>query len=140
MRVRLLLIVAVVMFAFAANSVLNRYALLESTVSPLDFSSIRIGSGALMLLLLLNMRNRTFSQPPRLDILAVGSLVAYMFGFSLAYVSTDAWLGALILFGAVQTTMLAGALRRGEKLLAHPLRYVATKLVFCSKSSIMKVI
>jgi len=113
---RLFLTAAVVMFAFAANSLLNRYALLENTIDPLDFSLIRVASGALMLLILLAMRDQTFSRPPRPDILAVCGLVSYMLGFSLAYVSVDAGLGALVLFGAVQATMFAGALRQGEKL------------------------
>ncbi|MEO0683279.1 MAG: DMT family transporter, partial [Pseudomonadota bacterium] len=46
---------------------------------------------------------------------SAAALFLYAAPFSFAYVALDAGLGALILFGAVQTGMFAGALRGGER-------------------------
>ncbi|MFW5641741.1 MAG: DMT family transporter, partial [Roseicyclus sp.] len=46
-------------------------------------------------------------------------LALYLVGFSVAYVSLDAGIGALILFGGVQVTMFAGAVLGGERLPAR---------------------
>ncbi|MGL6211241.1 MAG: DMT family transporter, partial [Paracoccaceae bacterium] len=55
-------------------------------------------------------------------------LTVYMFAFSLAYASLDAGAGALILFGAVQMTMFAGALLAGE--LVPRLRWLGAGMAF----------
>lgn len=106
---------AVVMVAFAANSLLNRAALLDGGMGPSTFSLIRVGAGVVTLLILLALRDKTLPKPMALNLPAVAGLSAYMLGFSFAYVSMDAGLGALILFGGVQITMFAGALKAGER-------------------------
>lgn len=124
---RLVALTAVTMVAFAANSLLNRAALSEDAIGPADFAAIRVASGAAMLALLLILRrgarrNRVPSatggaalRPPRPDSAAVLGLSAYMLGFSFAYVSLDAGVGALALFGGVQVTMFGAALLEGER-------------------------
>lgn len=116
---RALALTALTMVAFAANSVLNRMALAEGAIDPVAFGSIRLLAGAAMLGLLVALR-------PRPDVGRAGmttgrratgvlSLLVYVYGFSLAYLSLDAGAGALILFGMVQITMFAAALLSGER-------------------------
>lgn len=111
---RLFLLICATMVAFAANSVLTRMGLAEGRIGPAAFSAIRLGAAALMLAALVRARGR------RLPVRAPGrwrgvlALTVYVLGFSFAYVSLRAGVGALILFGAVQVTMFAWALRMGE--------------------------
>ncbi|MEO7861038.1 MAG: DMT family transporter [Nitrospirales bacterium] len=102
------------MIAFAGNSLLCRLALKHTSIDAASFTSIRIISGALALWLIVRMRGGTHS--------AAGSwpsalaLFAYAAGFSFAYVSLPAAPGALLLFGAVQATMISYGLWDGERL------------------------
>jgi drug/metabolite transporter (DMT)-like permease len=116
---RLLLLTALVMVAFAANSVLNRMALAGGDIGPAAFAAVRLGAGAMMLAVLVVLRGGwvPILAPGR----AVGAaaLALYMLGFSFAYRSLDAGLGALILFGGVQITMFAGAVLAGERIPAR---------------------
>lgn len=101
------------MLAFAANSLLCRMALQHGGIDAASFGSIRLVSGALVLMLVVRLRS---SQAPagRADWLAAAMLFAYVAFFSFAYLSLSAGTGALILFGAVQLTMLGAGLRAGE--------------------------
>lgn len=116
---RLFLLTALVMVAFAANSVLNRLALAQGDIGPAAFAAVRLGAGALVLAALVIARTG------RVPILAPGralsaaALALYMLGFSFAYLWLDAGLGALILFGGVQITMFAGAVLAGERVPAR---------------------
>ncbi len=126
MGMRFLALTAVVMVAFAANSILNRLALAEGDISPALFAVIRLASGALVLSVLVTLRGGRLSFSRRL--VGAGSLALYMVGFSFAYVSLDAGLGALILFGGVQITMFAGAEATGEKM--PPRRWAGAGVAF----------
>ena len=112
---RLFLLTTLTMVAFAANSILNRLALSDGAIGPAGFAAIRVGAGAVVLLALLALRERGLPRIRRPAFAAVAGLSAYMLGFSFAYVSMDAGLGALILFGGVQVTMFLGAIREGER-------------------------
>lgn len=112
---KLFLLTALTMVAFAANSLLNRLALVEGEIGPGGFAALRVASGVLVLLALLALRDRRLPGPMRPAWAAIAGLSAYMLGFSHAYVSMDAGLGALILFGGVQITMFLGALAGGER-------------------------
>jgi len=101
------------MVAFAANSLLNRLALSEGEIGPGTFAAIRVATGVLVLAALLIARDRAVPPPTRPEWTTVAGLTAYMLGFSFAYVSMDAGLGALVLFGGVQITMFVGALVEG---------------------------
>lgn len=112
---RLILLTALTMTAFAANSVLNRMAVGPGHIGAVDFAAIRLVAGAAMLgVLVLARRAAGRGVPsrlaPRRRLLGAASLLVYLFGFSLAYRALDAGVGALILFGMVQISMLAGAL------------------------------
>jgi drug/metabolite transporter (DMT)-like permease len=104
------------MLAFAANSLLCRVALDRTAIDPASFTAIRLGSGAVALALLLWARHGR-SRPPRGggDWISALALFAYAAGFSLAYVELAAGTGALLLFGAVQATMIGAGLWRGER-------------------------
>ena len=109
------MLTALTMMAFAANSLLNRAALAEEIIGPGKFAGIRVASGVIMLLFLLALRDRQILRPALPNWRGIAGLSAYMLGFSYAYVSLDAGLGALILFGGVQITMFAGGVLSGEK-------------------------
>lgn len=111
-------LVLVTLAAFAANSLLNRAALLDGAIGPASFALIRVASGAAILILLVVLR-RDMPRPGRKNLGAVVGLTLYMLGFSFAYLSLDAGFGALLLFGAVQITMFAGALVLREPMPRH---------------------
>lgn len=125
---RLFLLTALTMTAFAANSILNRAALAGGEIGPWAFASIRLAAGVAMLWLLIGLRDRRIIRPGPFDLTAVAGLLAYMLGFSYAYVALDAGLGALILFGGVQITMFLGALIGGETV--PPRRWMGAGLAF----------
>ncbi len=106
---RLLVLTTIVMLAFAANSVLTRFALAEGAIGPSAFAIVRVVSGALMLAILVYWQDRRVFDLGEVSALSAGSLTLYVLGFSYAYVSLDTGVGALILFGGVQITMFAGA-------------------------------
>jgi len=103
------------MIAFAANSVLCRLALEGHHIDAASFTSIRLVAGAIALLGILLARRLSFTVR-RPNWKTTGSLFAYMACFSFSYKYLDAGTGALILFGAVQLTMISAALFAGETL------------------------
>lgn len=111
---QLFLLTALAMVAFAANSLLNRFALAGGEIDAASFAAIRLASGALILTGLAFARGSFERLFLRRRIAGVAGLTGYMLGFSFAYVTLGAAAGALILFGGVQLTMLAGARLRGE--------------------------
>ncbi len=119
---------ALTMVAFAANSVLNRLALVDGGMDAMAFGAVRLASGALTLAVLTMVLRGYINLKTSYRPSGVISLLVYIFGFSLAYLALDAGLGALILFGTVQITMFAGALIGGERVAA--LRWVGAVLAF----------
>lgn len=107
------------MLAFAGNSLLCRAALRHGGIDAASFTSIRIASGAFVLYLLASLRDaRGGVASGRGNWLSAFALFAYAAGFSFAYLSLSAATGALLLFGAVQATMIGHGLWRGEHLRA----------------------
>jgi drug/metabolite transporter (DMT)-like permease len=111
---RTLLLTALAMVAFAANSLLCRMALGDQAIDAASFTALRLASGALMLALLVFWQSGALRLRPN----PRGAL--YLFGyaaaFSFAYLHLNTGIGALILFGAVQLTMVTAGLRAGEPL------------------------
>ncbi|WGH77749.1 DMT family transporter [Jannaschia ovalis] len=105
------LLTALAMTLLAANSLLTRAGVLDGT-DPLAFAAIRVGAGALVLWALAARRGIGLRGARRWG--AAIALVVYLLGFSLAYRSLDAGLGALILFATVQLGLFATGLARGE--------------------------
>ena len=102
------------MVAFASNSLLCRIALKQTSIDAASFTSIRLISGALILWLIVRITRgrQTGSGNWR----SAFALFAYAAGFSFAYVNLPAATGALLLFGAVQATMIGHGIWTGERL------------------------
>ncbi len=114
MTARTLLLTALAMLAFAGNSLLCRLALRDGDIDAASFTSLRIVSGALTLWLLVHLRRS--DAPSAGSWPAAAALFAYAAAFSFAYNSLDAGMGALLLFGSVQISMLLWGFYRGERL------------------------
>jgi drug/metabolite transporter (DMT)-like permease len=106
------------LFAFAANSVLCRLALSTEQVNPADFTSIRLLGAALILTLIIVIKDKSvFGNINQYGSLAGAlSLFIYAAGFSYAYITLNTATGALILFAAVQFTMLFRGWLVGNKM------------------------
>ena len=100
--------------AFAGNSVLSRLALGRAMINAASFSTLRLAAGTAMLLAVLAF---TQSGSSAFKGSWTSGLVMFLYSipFSFAYTSLTAGTGALILFGAVQLTMMVAALRIGER-------------------------
>jgi drug/metabolite transporter (DMT)-like permease len=114
-------LVALAMLAFAGNSLLCRVALKGGAIDAASFTSVRLVSGAITLCVLVWLQQSQTPQAQRLTKLpgdgwSALALFAYAAGFSFAYLSMTAATGALLLFGAVQATMIAWGVFRGERL------------------------
>ena len=102
------------MLAFAANSLLCREALATGEIGAASFTLVRILSGAVTLSVLLLFRSRSFTLGGSWG--SAAALFGYAAGFSYAYLTLSAGTGALLLFGAVQVTMIGYGLSVGERL------------------------
>lgn len=111
---RITILVMLAMVAFAANSLLCRMALKNTGIDARSFTAIRIISGAVVLWLIVRARNMTNDLPG--SWLSALALFVYAAGFSFAYVKMPAAVGALILFGAVQATMIGYGMWCGERM------------------------
>lgn len=120
--IKALVLTAMALMAFAANSVLCRLALGAQAIDAASFTTIRLVSGAVLLWVMsATLPPRTFTLP-KWNWPSAGFLFGYAICFSFAYTGLTAGTGALILFGAVQTTMIGLALRSGER--PHSLEWV----------------
>jgi drug/metabolite transporter (DMT)-like permease len=113
-RSTLLLLTAVAMLAFAANSVLCRLALRHTQIDAASFTAVRLVAAALVLWAIVRMRAR--AAPAGGNWPSALALFAYAAAFSFAYTGLQAGIGALILFGSVQATMVGVGVWRGERL------------------------
>jgi len=113
-RRRVVLLTSLALLAFAGNSLLCRVALRQTTLDAASFTSIRLLSGALVLALVVRLRTRAPDGSG--SWLSALALFAYAAGFSFAYLTLTAATGALLLFGAVQATMIGWGVARGERL------------------------
>lgn len=112
---RIAVLTTLAMLAFAANSILCRLALRDGDIDPASFTFIRMLSGALVLWVIVRVRARDDAWS-RGDWRSAAALFAYAVAFSYAYIGLSAGAGALLLFGAVQATMILTALVRGERM------------------------
>lgn len=115
---RTILLTTMSMIAFAANSILCRIALGNELIDAASFTSIRLASGALALIIILYFKQaeqfKSLSTA-RFNIISSLSLFIYAICFSLAYIKMSTGTGALILFGTVQLSMIIFGIVRGEK-------------------------
>lgn len=111
---RILTLTTLAMLAFAGNSLLCRVALSQTSIDAASFTSLRLISGALALMLIVSLRRPATRGSGRWSSALL--LFIYAAGFSFAYISLPTATGALLLFGAVQSTMIAYGLYVGERL------------------------
>ncbi|WP_171429426.1 DMT family transporter [Acinetobacter lactucae] len=107
--------IALVMAAFAANSVLCRLALAGEHIDPMTFSLVRVGSGAVVLLGLF-LYSKSSQAKVQWSLKNAFFLAVYILAFSYAYLQIDAGIGALLLFGVVQLTMVLYGYSQGEQI------------------------
>ena len=112
---RIALLTTLTMIAFASNSLLCRIALKDTGIDAASFTTIRLISGALMLWALVRIRSGKENSGG--SWLSSAALFVYAAGFSFAYISLPAATGSLLLFGAVQITMIGYGIWSGERLL-----------------------
>jgi len=122
------LLTALALLAFAANSVLCKLALGTTAIDAASFTMIRLLSGAFALILILKVQRKPISTSKRKNWLSGVMLFLYAITFSYAYNSLDTGTGALILFGAVQITIIAHSIILGNKL--HMLEWFGALISF----------
>lgn len=124
--------VMLAMLAFAGNSLLCRLALKGGLIDAASFTTLRLVSGAITLYVLVRWQQRKKTAPGSAIVAGDGwaalALFVYAAGFSFAYLSVTAATGALLLFGAVQTSMIAWGLWHGEHLRKGQIAGVALAL------------
>lgn len=103
------------MVAFAANSLLCRGALRTAEIDAASFTLVRLASGALVLSLLVRLRDSPARARAPRNVPSAAALFVYAIAFSVAYLRLPTGTGALVLFGCVQTTMIAFGVRAGER-------------------------
>lgn len=128
------------MLAFAGNSLLCRVALKGDAIDAASFTSVRLLSGAITLAALVWLQYRRSASPQRPTTLpgdgwSALALFVYAAGFSFAYLSMTAATGALLLFGAVQATMIAWGLYQGERM--RPLQLGGFALAVAGLTALM---
>jgi len=112
---------AVTLIAFAANALLARLALEGPAIDPASYTTLRLASGALVLWLIVTLSKRPRALAPvsesvrRGRWLSASMLFLYAITFSVAYLTVEAGTGALILFGAVQVTMIGAGILAGHR-------------------------
>lgn len=111
--VRLVVLTVLALTGFAANSLLTRAALGGGLLDPATFTAVRLASGAAALLLLTRVRTGRVAVSGSWT--SAGALAAYAIFFTIAYTRIGAGVGALVLFGSVQITMIGTGLIRGER-------------------------
>ena len=116
------------LIAFASNSVLCRFALGEKTIGAANFTSVRLLSGAIVLFLILQIRNRGKKSSSKGSWLSAAMLFLYAASFSFAYLTLDTGTGALILFGSVQVTIILLSIFYGNRL--HLTEWIGVVIAF----------
>ena len=102
---RLIVLTLLALLAFAGNSILNRWALLDNSTGPITFSFVRVVSGATFLWIIVAASN--YKWRPKIQIFKAVSLAVYILCFSIAYLNLGIGIGAIVLFGGVQFTMFS---------------------------------
>ena len=103
------------LLAFAFNSILTRMALAPRLIDAASFTLVRLAAGALVLALVVLLRTRSVAALRGGGVLGPLALFAYAAPFTFAYLRIGAAVGALVLFGVVQLTMIGWGIARGER-------------------------
>jgi drug/metabolite transporter (DMT)-like permease len=133
MNPRIVFLLVVSVLAFTANPLLARLAIVTREMDALGYTGVRLASGALMLLVIVMWRNRSASSGPlRVAGTWAGaaSLFAYAITYSIGFIVIGAGVGSVILFAAVQISILAWAIVKGDR--PGPLEWLGLALAFAS--------
>ncbi|CRM36890.1 carboxylate/amino acid/amine transporter [Pseudomonas sp. 31 E 6] len=130
---RLIAMICFAMLAFAANSLLCRLALKHTNIDAASFSVVRLASGALVLWLICALRRS--SSTIKGSWKGAAALFVYVFAFSFAYRHLETGTGALLLFGAVQLSMVLYGVFKGERM--HTLAVVGFVLAIVGLVSLL---
>ncbi|MDQ6952756.1 MAG: DMT family transporter [Mariprofundaceae bacterium] len=134
------ILTSLALLAFAANAILCRFALGESSIDPASFTSIRLLSGAFSLFMIINLQRQktprpsssaihtAISNPSIISMYPPLMLFTYASTFSFAYMSLNTGTGALILYGAVQISMLSLSIINGHR--PHMSEWLGMSLAF----------
>ncbi|ADE12011.1 DMT family transporter [Sideroxydans lithotrophicus] len=115
-RIRLAAYTTLTMVAFAGNSLFCRMALKETGIDAASFTTVRLLAGAAMLWLLMYWQRQAPLQHGSWR--SALALFVYAVALSFAYRTINAGAGALMLFGAVQVTMILFGFMAGERMAA----------------------
>jgi drug/metabolite transporter (DMT)-like permease len=103
------------MVAFAANSILCRVGLGRGAIDAANYTSVRLVAGAAMLAIIAGASGKARLLSRTGSWISGALLSVYAVTFSFAYVSLSVGAGALLLFGAVQATMIGSGMLSGER-------------------------
>ena len=126
--IKTILFTVLALIAFASNSVLCRFALGEKTIGAANFTSVRLLSGAIVLFLILQIKNSGKKSSSKGSWLSATMLFLYAASFSFAYLTLDTGTGALILFGSVQVTIILLSIFYGNRL--HLTEWIGVVIAF----------
>lgn len=112
--IRTFVLTLLAMIAFAGNALLCRMALAQTNIDAASFTTIRLISGAVTLWLIVRISRS--SEVGKGTWRSAFALFAYAASFSFAYSTLPTATGALLLFGAVQATMIGYGVWTGERL------------------------
>jgi drug/metabolite transporter (DMT)-like permease len=115
--------------AFASNSLLTRLALGSHDIDAATFTALRLIAGAAVLTLIVRIRAGSLAPIRGGGVSGPAALFLYAVPFSFAYLRLGAAVGALVLFGSVQVTMVGYAMIRGERPAA--LAWLGLALAMC---------
>jgi drug/metabolite transporter (DMT)-like permease len=116
LTLRAIVLTLLALVAFASNSLLTRLALGSRQLDAATFTALRLSSGAVMLAVIVLAQSRSWRALRGAGLAGPLALFAYAAPFSFAYLRIGAAVGALVLFGVVQLTMIGYGIARGE----HP--------------------
>lgn len=112
---RITILTSLAVIAFAGNSLLCRVALKQTSIDAASFTTIRLLSGAVTLWIVARLNRGTGAGSG--NWVSAFALFVYAAGFSFAYVGLSTATGALLLFTAVQATMIGYEIWTGAYLL-----------------------
>jgi drug/metabolite transporter (DMT)-like permease len=130
-----ILYTVIALLAFAGNSILCRYALKGDVIDASSFTAVRLISGALFLVLLIMLKHRGRFNLKEGSWSSAFYLFLYMVTFSFTYITLDTGVGALILFGAVQVTMIFMNVLKGKML--RPIEWIGLLVAFSGLSLLL---
>ncbi|MGH8320257.1 MAG: DMT family transporter [Steroidobacteraceae bacterium] len=113
-NLRIVICTVLALVAFAGNSLLCRAALAHTHIDAASFTTVRLLSGTVVLCCLVWLRGG--ARMGRGNWVSALTLFAYAAGFSFSFLHLTAAAGALLLFGAVQTTMIGYGIWSGERI------------------------